>query len=200
MLGNNSEISKELVTYVSQGKKDLILSEIDKLQKTPLISSNLSAFNDSIVAANSEESQNSVLFSSLKKAIIDLDSFLSNNNLKIDYEQFGNIELIRGLRAAWINSKGLQDSLFNDYINRTNEISQLYADLEGLRSQKVANMEASSEADLDKQISTLQEILNLKIDQVRNLVQGKDDSYVGRLMLETNKEILDSLTPTSKNA
>lgn len=200
MLGNNSEISKELVTYVSQGKKDLILSEIDKLQKTPLISSNLSAFNDSVGAANSEESQNSVLFSSLKKAIIDLDSFLSNNNLKIDYEQFGNIELIRGLRAAWINSKGLQDSLFNDYINRTNEISQLYADLEGLRSQKVANMEASSEADLDKQISTLQEILNLKIDQVRNLVQGKDDSYIGRLMLETNKEILDSLTPTSKNA
>lgn len=200
MLGNNSEISKELVTYVSQGKKDLILSEIDKLQKTPLISSNLSAFNDSVVAANSEESQNSVLFSSLKKAIIDLDSFLSNNNLKIDYEQFGNIELIRGLRAAWINSKGLQDSLFNDYINRTNEISQLYADLEGLRSQKVANMEDSSEADLDKQIGTLQEILNLKIDQVRNLVQGKDDSYIGRLMLETNKEILDSLTPTSKNA
>ena len=200
MLGNNSEISKELVTYVSQGKKDLILSEIDKLQKTPLISSNLSAFNDSVVAANSEESQNSVLFGSLKKAIIDLDSFLSNNNLKIDYKQFGNIELIRGLRAAWINSKGLQDSLFNDYINRTNEISQLYADLEGLRSQKVANMEDSSEADLDKQIGTLQEILNLKIDQVRNLVQGKDDSYIGRLMLETNKEILDSLTPTSKNA
>lgn len=200
MLGNNSEISKELVTYVSQGKKDLILSEIDKLQKTPLISSNLSAFNDSVIAANSEESQNSVLFGSLKKAIIDLDSFLSNNNLKIDYEQFGNIELIRGLRAAWINSKGLQDSLFNDYINRTNEISQLYADLEGLRSQKVANMEDSSEADLDKQIGTLQEILNLKIDQVRNLVQGKDDSYIGRLMLETNKEILDSLTPTSKNA
>ncbi len=200
MLGNNSEISKELVTYVSQGKKDLILSEIDKLQKTPLISSNLSAFNDSVVAANSEESQNSVLFGSLKKAIIDLDSFLSNNNLKIDYKQFGNIELIRGLRAAWINSKGLQDSLFNDYINRTNEISQLYADLEGLRSQKVANMEDSSEADLDKQIGTLQEILNFKIDQVRNLVQGKDDSYIGRLMLETNKEILDSLTPTSKNA
>lgn len=200
MLGNNSEISKELVTYVSQGKKDLILSEIDKLQKTPLISSNLSAFNDSVVAANSEESQNTVLFGSLKKAIIDLDSFLSNNNLKIDYEQFGNIELIRGLRAAWINSKGLQDSLFNDYINRTNEISQLYADLEGLRSQKVANMEDSSEADLDKQIGTLQEILNFKIDQVRNLVQGKDDSYIGRLMLETNKEILDSLTPTSKNA
>lgn len=94
----------------------------------------------------------------------------------------------------------MQDSLFNDYINRTNEISQLYADLEGLRSQKVANMEDSSEADLDKQIGTLQEILNLKIDQVRNLVQGKDDSYIGRLMLETNKEILDSLTPTSKNA
>jgi hypothetical protein len=94
----------------------------------------------------------------------------------------------------------LQDSLFNDYINRTNEISQLYADLEGLRSQKVANMEDSSEADLDKQIGTLQEILNFKIDQVRNLVQGKDDSYIGRLMLETNKEILDSLTPTSKNA
>lgn len=200
MLGNNSEISKELVTYVSQGKKDLILSEIDKLQKTPLISSNLSAFNDSVIAANSEESQNSVLFGSLKKAIIDLDSFLSNNNLKIDYKQFGNIELIRGLRAAWINSKGLQDSLFNDYINRTNEISQLYADLESLRSQKVANMEDSSEADLDKQIGTLQEILNFKIDQVRNLVQGKDDSYIGRLMLETNKEILDSITPTSKNA
>ncbi len=52
-------------------------------------------------------------------------------------------------------------------------------------------MEDSSEADLDKQIGTLQEILNLKIDQVRNLVQGKDDSYIGRLMLETNKEILD---------
>lgn len=200
MLGNNSELSKQFVTLISQGKKDLILDEISRLEKTPMISTELSAFNTSVVAENPMESQNSVLFGSFRKAINDLDTFLSNNNLKIDYDQFGDIELLKGIRAAWINSKGLSDSLFQDYLSRTNEISGIFAELQELRSQKVPNMEATAEADLDKKINQLQEIIDLKINQVRNLVQGKDDSYIGRLMLETNKDILNAITPTTKDA
>lgn len=200
MLGNNSELSKQFVTLISQGKKDLILDEISRLEKTPMISTELSAFNSSVVAENPMESQNSVLFGSFRKAVNDLDTFLSNNNLKIDYDQFGDIELLKGIRAAWINSKGLSDSLFQDYLSRTNEISGIFAELQELRSQKIPNMEATAEADLDKKINQLQEIIDLKINQVRNLVQGKDDSYIGRLMLETNKDILNAITPTTKNA
>lgn len=200
MLGDNSEISKQFVTLVSQNKKDLILKEIDRLQKTPMISTNLSAYNTSVVAENESESQNAILFGSLRKAVNDLDTFLSNNNLKIDYDQFGDIELLRGVRAAWINSKGLSDSLFQDYLSRTNEISGIFAELQELRSQKVPNMESSEEASLDKKINQLQEIIDIKINQVRNLMQGKDDSYIGRLMLETNKDILNAITPTTKEA
>lgn len=200
MLGDNSELSKEFVTYISQGKTDLILKEIDKLQKTPLISTELSAFDDSIVAENSSESQNAVLFGTLKKAITDIDSFLTNNNLKIDYEKFGNVELIRGVRAAWLNSSNLQNSLFEDYLNRVNELSQLHGEIASLRGNKTPNMEASAEAEIDKQINQIQEIIDFKINQVRNLVQGKDDSYIGRLMLESNKDILNSIVPTTKDS
>ena len=100
MLGDNNEITKQLTYYISQGKTNLILDEIDKLAKTPLMSTEISAFNDQIKAANENESQNAVLFNSFRKAVMDLDHFLSNNNLQIDYEQFGNIELVKGIRAA----------------------------------------------------------------------------------------------------
>lgn len=200
MLGNNSEISKEFVTYISQGKANLILKSIDDLQKTPMISTELSAFDDSVVAAKSADSKNAVLFGSLKKSILDLDTFMNNYNLKIDYDRFKNIELVKGLRAAWINDEGLQDSLFQDYLTRTNEIAQLHANLEELRGQILPNMEASKKIEIEKNITDLQSVLDDKIVNVRKLVNGEDDSYIGRLMLQSNKDILDRITPKTKEA
>lgn len=199
MMGNNSELSKEFVRYISQGKKDLIISEINKLEKAPFINGNFSAFDRNQVATNPNETQNSILFSTFRKAINDLDSFMTNNNLKIDYETFGNIELMRGMRAAWINSKGLQDSLFNDYLNRTDELSKLFAAIQDLRSQKTPNMESSAEEQLDKQIALIQQIIDDKTNEVRKLVNGEDDSYIGRLMLESNKNIMNLITPIDVN-
>lgn len=200
MLGDNSQLSKEFVTLISQGKADLIIREIERLEASPMMSTTISAFNKEIVTNNVNESQNGVLFGTFKKAIRDLDTFLSNSNLEIDYETFGNIELIRGLRGAWINHENLQDSLFNDYLNIVRQIANEHGELTALRASKTSDMEESKKAEVDAQISEKEKTIKDLTEKVRKLVRGEDDSYLGRLMLQANPSISKSLIPNSKDA
>ena len=199
MLGDNSQLSKEFVTLISQGKADLIISEIERLEASPMMSTTISAFNKEVVTNNVNESQNGVLFGTFKKAIRDLDTFLSNSNLEIDYETFGNIELIRGLRGAWINHENLQDSLFNDYLNIVHQIANEHGTLTSLRASKTPDMEESKKAEVDAQISEKEKTIKDLTEKVRKLVRGEDDSYLGRLMLQANPSISESILPNNKN-
>ena len=203
MGGDNSQIMKELVSHISQGHADLILDNIDKLQKSPLLSDNISAFTGD-PTNNIEESQNAVVFNMMRKAVTDIDSFLTNNNLEIDYGRFGDIELIKGVRAAWLtsmagNGKGIQDSLFEDYQKRIGEIVSLRAEINSKRSGISDNATDAEKAAINEDINRMQTILDFKIAQAKQLVNGQDDSYLGRLMLESNKELLDRISPTTKN-
>lgn len=204
MGGDNSEIMKQLVLYVSQGKKDLIFKELDKLEQTPLASTTINAFTGE-ATKNIVDSQNSVLFNTFRKAINDIDTFLSNYNLKIDKERFGDVELLRGVRAAWLVSqakdgKGLQDSLFEDYQSRLGTIVGLQGQISEKRASIKDNTSEEEKSKINKEISQLQKVIDAKVNEVRTLVDGKDDSYLGRLMLETSKkDILDKIIPTSKD-
>ncbi len=204
MGGDNSEIMKQLVLYTSQGKKDLILNELQKLKKTPLASTSVSAFTGGAVK-NEAESQNAVLFGMFEKAINDIDSFLSNYNLKIDKDRFGDVELIRGIRASWLVSqpnggKGLQDSLFEDYQTRAAKIVSLQGKISDKRASITDTTSEEEKSKINSEINKTQKLIDNELDQIRNLVDGKDDSYLGRLMLETSKQdILDKIVPTSKD-
>lgn len=204
MGGDNSEIMKQLVLYTSQGKKDIILDEIKKLKKTPLASTSISAFTGEAVK-NEAESQNAVLFGMFEKAINDIDSFLNNYNLKIDKDSFGDIELIKGVRASWLVSqpnggKGLQDSLFEDYQARISEIVSYQGQISDKRASIKDNTSEEEKSKITKEIDSIQKIIDFKLDQIRKLVKGEDDSYLGRLMLETSKkDILDKMIQTSKD-
>lgn len=203
MGGDNSTIMKELVYHISQGKTDLILKQLDKLQKSPVLSTSLSAFTGE-PTSNVDDSQNVVIFDMFRKAITDINSFLTNNNLRIDYNRFGDIELLRGVRTAWLtsvadNGKGIQDSLFQDYQKRITEIVNMRSEIQNKLSTLSDNANKGEVDVANKEVAALQSILDFKIDQVRKLVNGEDDSYIGRLMLETNKDILDNITPTTKD-
>lgn len=202
MGGDNSQLMKEIVYHVSQGRTDMILKQIEKLQESPVLSTSISAFTGE-PTTNADESQNAVIFNMFKKAITDIDSFLNNNNLAIDYERFGDIELLRGVRTAWLTSvagdnKGIQDSLFEDYQKRITDILNIQSEIQAKRTSLSDNAKQEEVDAVKAETSKLQKVLDFKIDQVRKLVSGQDDSYIGRLMLESNKDILDKITPTSK--
>lgn len=199
MLKDNSQISKEFVRYISQGHTDLILNELEKLKSTPIFSTSISGFNSSLDATDSNESQNSVMFNIFEKAIIDLDTFLGQKGLKINYDDFGSIEIAKGIRAELINSHGLQDSLFDDYLNIVNQISKEYAQLQELRGSKRDNMESSQESEIDSLIAEKTKLINNLTDQVRTLIKGEDDSYIGRLTMQLNPTISEALLDSSKD-
>lgn len=198
MLGDNSQIMNELVTYVSQGKKDFIINEIKKLEKSPMISGNLSAFDGKPTNIEAE-TQNNVLFSTFKKAISDLDTFFTNHNLKIDRERFEDIELLKGLRVAWVKSKGLSDSLFADYQGQLNKMTSLFSELQHNETQLSAAQTEEEKIPLKTKIKELNEEIENRKDLLRKLVNGEDDSYIGRLMMETNPHIASSIMPTTKD-
>lgn len=198
--GDNKQIMNEFVKYVSQGKKDLILNEINKLKRSPILSTNISAFTGE-ATDNINESQNSILFGSLEKAINDIDTFLSQDNLKIDEEKFGNIEVIKGLRAAWLIDSNLSNSLYEDYQNLITEIVNIKGDIQNTTANLSDKATEQEKNDANNEISKLKKVLNTKLEQVSKLLNGEDDSYIGRLMLESNKDkILNFIVPTTKES
>ena len=202
MMGDNSEIMKEIVDHITAGRTDMILESIDRLESQGILSNNISAFTGA--ATNDyRESQNGAIFSMFKKAVKDIDSFLKNNNLQKDYDEIGDIEVLKGLRAAWLKTadsgKGLQDSLYDDYRARVKEVVDLQGEIQS-RSASISDTTPDVEKqEAQKDIAAMQQILDFKIQQLHDLANGKDDSYIGRLMLESNKDILDKIVPTTKD-
>ena len=189
MLGNNDMAMQELVYYVSQGKTNQILSSIDSFQKqAPLLSTENSIF-DGKKTANVNETENEVLFNTFRKAITSLDTFINTNNLAIDQEAFGDIDLGRGVKAAIINSKNLQNSMFYDYQKRLNRLASLNGELEDLQAKNIPSLDDTAKADISKKISETQKMIQEELEGVRRLITAEDDTYLGKLLLETNDHL-----------
>lgn len=196
---DNTELINELVKYTAQGKKDIVLKAIDDLQASNMFSNTISAITG-MATTDENESINTVLFGNLRKAINDIDTFLRQDNLVVDPESFGNIEILKGLRAAYLKDSGLVDSLSKDFFNRASEIVSIKSDIQSL-SNALPDNAKEEDVEANKQsISKLKEILKTKVEEIHRLMDGNDDSYIGRLMLETNKDtILNNIIPTTKD-
>lgn len=202
---NNSDLMKEITYYISQGKADVIYRVIDELGKTPIASTTISGEDGISVVEDPAKSINAALFQSLKKAVGDIDTFLTNNNLKIDYERFGDIELIKGMRVAWLanmanNGKGLHDEIANEYKNLINDIASAKAEIDNINSKLRDNASEEEKSEASAATNKFRQIIDFKIQKVRDLLDGKNDSYIGRLMLESNPDIADSVADFSKDA
>jgi hypothetical protein len=140
-----------------------------------------------------------VIFDSFEKHINDMDTFLSGNNLKIDKRLFDEIEVARGLRASWVGAHGLQDALFKDYMKYVRKSVDIGAKLNELN----VALETATDADkknIETRIKELNEELKFYKDSVGNILEAKDDSYLGRLMMESNPNIADAILPDTVNS
>lgn len=189
MLGNNDLAMKELVYYISQGKTNQILASVDNLKKqSPLLSTDTSIF-DGKKTSNVDETENEVLFSTFRKAITSLDTFINTNNLNIDQEVFADIDLGHGVKAAIINAKGLQDSMFNDYQRRLERLADLNGQLEDLQAKNIPSLDDTAKADIASKITEKKKSIEEELDGVKRLINGEDDTYLGKLLLETNDHL-----------
>lgn len=189
MLGNNDLAMKELVYYVSQGKTNQILASIDNLKKqSPLLSTDTSIF-DGKKTSNVDETENEVLFSTFRKAITSLDTFINTNNLNIDQEVFADIDLGHGVKAAIVNAKGLQDSMFNDYQRRLERLADLNGQLEDLQAKNIPSLDDAAKADIASKITEKKKSIEEELNGVKRLINGEDDTYLGKLLLETNDHL-----------
>lgn len=203
LLENNTEIEKELLSYIAQGKTKDVLKIVNKLEKNSYAKDNIDAITGE-QTNDKANSQQTILFSTLRQGINSIDQFLDNNGLKMEYDDFKDIELMRGLRVAWLKDNTgenkVHKSLFNDFMNRVQELSSLKA----RRDRIAADIPATSKEDEYKEqkseLKSIDDIIKTKTEEVRDLINGKDDSYLGRLMLETNPEILNGIIPVDKDS
>ena len=197
MLKDNTQIMDQLSEYVSQGKADMIITEIDKLSKTPMISGNISALTGQPTNIEAE-TQNNVLFSSFKKAIKDMDTFATSHDLKIDKETFGDVEIARNLRIKWLRSEGLTDALFGEYQVHFKKAMEIGA---ALQDANVSLEMAQSEEDkamYRSRISDLNKKLEYEKELVRKLLNGEDDTYLGCLMMQSNPRLTGFMFASTK--
>lgn len=203
LLKDDKHLEKEILTLISQGKKDDLLNVLDGLQKTKFANTNIDAVTGEAVSDESM-SQNSILFSTLRKGIESVDLFLNNNGLKVDYDEFEDIELMKGLRVAFlkdsIGRNGIHKSMFNDYISRIQELNELNALKVDLTTRLTEKNNDATNLDINNEIHELNKIIEFKKQEVYDLLDGKDDSYIGRLMLESNPNIMNSIIPIDKES
>jgi hypothetical protein len=65
------------------------------------------------------------------------------------------------------------------------------------------SLESATDADtaaIKSKIKELNEDLDFHKDAIRNILDAKDDSYLGRLMMESNPNIADAILPDTKNS
>ena len=203
LLKDDKHLEKEILTLISQGKKDDLLNVLDGLQKTKFANTNIDAVTGEAVSDESM-SQNAILFSTLRKGIESIDLFLNNNGLKVEYDDFEDIELMKGLRVAYlkdsIGRNGVHKSMFNDYISRMQELNELNALKVDLTTRLTEKNNESVNLDIQSEINNINKIIELKKQEVYDLLDGKDDSYIGRLMLESNPNIMNSIIPIDKES
>ena len=197
-LGDNNKLANELVYFLAEGKLGLILDSIDKIDKEMNISKTISAI-DGMPTNNYLESQHSVIIGGFKKMVIDLDSFLSAHNLKIEKDTFKNLDIVRNLRADVLITNNLANSLYNDYFGELQNITKLYGKIQ----EETVKLSATSEDVKKAQHETRIEELNAEIEKrknnIRNILQLKDDSYLGSLVMRVNQNIADALLPDTIN-
>lgn len=197
MLKDNTQIMDQLSEYVSQGKAGMIIAEIDKLSKTPMISGNISALTGQPTNIEAE-TQNNVLFSSFRKAIKDMDTFATSHDLKIDKETFGDVEIARNLRIKWLRSEGLTDALFGEYQVHFKKAMELGAALQDANVSLEMAQSDEDKAMYRTKISELNKKLEYEKDLVRKLLNGEDDTYLGRLMMQSNPRLTGFMFASTK--
>ena len=199
MLGDNDKLLHQYITMVSQGHTNDIVSDITKLRESVIGSANIDA-NTGEATTDTKTSQKAAIFDTMINGIKDLDTFLTNNNLKVGFEDIENVELLKGLRVAWLkdnmgNNKALK-SLTQEYIHRVKEMADLHAEKESVLSRAISEQAKKDEYDVER--GRIEAVIETKRNELNDLLQGKDDSYIGRLFLETNPQILNLLSPRSK--
>ena len=197
MLKDNTQIMDQLSEYVSQGKAGMIIAEIDKLSKTPMISGNISALTGQPTNIEAE-TQNNVLFSSFRKAIKDMDTFATSHDLKIDKETFGDVEIARNLRIKWLRSEGLTDALFGEYQIHFKKAMEIGAALQDANVSLEMAQSDEDKAMYRTKISELNKKLEYEKDLVRKLLNGEDDTYLGRLMMQSNPRLTGFMFASTK--
>ena len=131
MISNNTNIEREFLSMIAAGKSDMVLSTLDKMENSKKYGNqNINAITGE-PTTNYSESQSGLSFTILKKAIRDWDSFLTNNGIKFSHDDAGNVEIIKGIRAAYlkdaIGKTPIQKTLYKEYQDRIMELSDLKA-------------------------------------------------------------------------
>jgi hypothetical protein len=93
----------------------------------------------------------------------------------------------------------LQNALFNDYLHHVRQSVDIGAQL----NEATVSLENAADADkttINARIKSLNEELDFHKDAIRNILDAKDDSYLGRLMMQSNGHIADSILPDTKNS
>lgn len=197
-LGDNDKLANELLLLVADNKTDLIYKAIDKIDKEMNISKTTSAY-DGTPTTNYKESQHSVIIEGFKKMISDFDSFLSSHNLKIEKERFKDLDVVRHLRADIIISNQLANSLYNDYFAELKAITKLYGEIQETSTKISTTSDEAVKEQHQFHLKELNNELEERKNVIRNILDMKDDSYLGSLVMRMNPNISNAFMPLLKD-
>lgn len=197
-LGDNDKLANELLLLVADNKTDLIFKAIDKIDKEMNVSKNTSAYNG-MPTTNYKESQHSVIIEGFKKMISDFDSFLSSHNLKIEKERFKDLDVVRHLRADIIISNQLANSLYNDYFAELKAITKLYGEIQETSTKISTTSDEAIKEQHQLHLKELNNELEERKNVIRDILDMKDDSYLGSLVMRMNPNISNAFMPLLKD-
>ena len=198
MLKSKQELGNKIVDYVAAGKTNELLDAFKNLQNSPLASKNISAVTGQSTT-NIEESINHVVFNNIKNSILTMDSFIRSEGIGTSKQNLETLEWFKNLRVGVLKQEGIVELMHNEYLRKMK-------DLLNLHGEKVAKENTLNDATLpnkeniQKEVDDLNKLISEQVSEIKDLISGNNEEYMGMTMLKLNPAILNSILPSTQDA
>ena len=200
MLTDHKQLGNKIIEYIAMGHSNELRSLFQDIKDSglPFVDKNLSAVTLK-PTQNESETISTVTFNNIDDAIVAMDSFIKSNGLNYGREDVGKKEQAQAARAGWLMDENMTELIYQGYLS---DMTDLVA-LDAKRTTLIKDLESKSDEEKQKirsEIKQYDELIEKKTEDIKDLVEGRSDRYMGMIMLRSNPAILDTIIPTTKEA
>ena len=198
MLNSKQELGNKIIDYVSEGKTRELLKIFENLQNSPLASKEISAITGQRTS-DVEESINHVVFNNIKNSILTMDSFIRSEGIGTSRQKLETLELFKNLRVGVLKQEGIVELMHNEYLRKMKDLLNLHGEKVS-RENTLNDATLSNKDAIQKEVNDLTKLISEKTAEIRDLISGNSEKYIGMTMLKLNPAILNSILPSTQDA
>lgn len=198
MLNSKQELGNKIIDYVAEGKTKELLKVFEDLEKSPLASKDISVLTGQ-TTSNQLESINHVVFNNIKNSIITMDAFIRSKGIGTSKSDMENIEFFKNFRAGLLKQEGIVEMMHNEYLGKMKELILMHGEKVTYENSLKDATDVNKDS-IQAEINKTDKAIDDKVSEIKKILSGNSEEYLGMVMLKVNPKILNGILPTTQDA